>query len=125
MTATLLLALLMAIGFAATFSRHGSTSLVTLGVIGFFAYSLPSLLDLHLPFAISKSRPVWVATPPETDWAVVVAWAVLVPILAFRRTKNWQSSAKPTDTELVLLNDYALVGTAIIIAGHLWLSWSD
>lgn len=122
MTINILLAVLMSIGLAVAIRRHGASSLMTLGVIGLIAYSLPVLLDFHSPFTLAGSKRMWIETPVDTDFAVLVAWFAFLPTIAMRWS-NRLRSADPSETDRRHIRDLGIAGVIIIVAGHAYLSW--
>lgn len=69
----------MAITILASARLYGVFTFVTLGVVGAAIYSVPALIDRHLPFfMLANGQHAMVGTPREVDLVVLLAWLGLL-----------------------------------------------
>jgi hypothetical protein len=110
--------------------NHKLFSFVTLGVIGAAIYSVPGVVDAHVPFYAKRFGALY-STPFGADLMVLVAWAGMMLGVAIFRPKN-QGLANadlsvPTEDvdEQNRLLVLGIVAATIGWLGFLYLAWLD
>lgn len=106
---------------------HGLFSFVTLGAIGAAIYSIPGVIDAHVPFYGKRSGLLY-PTPTEADLMVLLAWvALFAGVFLFRpkaavATEETPEVVQANQRDLITLG---YVSAGLAIAGYLYLAWWD